>query len=56
MHVKEFVNRFKEKRPIGLMARMSLARLLSPEAVDQVFHEHAVGNTKGRFRSPHSRS
>jgi IS4 transposase len=41
MILKEIVDRFKEKRPVGLLARMSLARLLSPESIDQVFHEHA---------------
>jgi hypothetical protein len=38
MLVKEIVNRFKEKRPVALMARMALARLLAPQAIDQVFH------------------
>jgi hypothetical protein len=42
MLVKEMVDRFKKKRPVCLMARMALARLLSPEAIDQVFYEHAV--------------
>jgi len=37
----EIVNRFKEKRPVCLMARMSLARLLSPTAIDQVFRDYA---------------
>jgi IS4 transposase len=41
MLVKEIVNRFKEKRPVALMARMALARLLAPQAIDQVFHDHA---------------
>ena len=41
MLLKKIVDRFKEKRPVCLMARMSLARLLSPEAIDQVFHDHA---------------
>jgi phosphoglucomutase len=41
MLVKEIINRFKEKRPVALMARMALARLLAPQAIDQVFHDHA---------------
>jgi IS4 transposase len=41
MLVKEIVNRFKEKRPVALMARMALARLLAPQAIEQVFHDHA---------------
>lgn len=41
MLVREIINRFKEKRPVSLIARMSLARLLSPAALDQVFHDHA---------------
>jgi hypothetical protein len=42
MVVREIVDRFKKKTPVCLMARMSLARLLSPEAIDQVFHDHAL--------------
>jgi IS4 transposase len=38
---REIIKRFKEKRPVCLMARMSLARLFSPAAIDQVFHDHA---------------
>lgn len=41
MLVKEIINRLKVKRPVCLMARMSLARLLSPDAIDQVFYDHA---------------
>lgn len=41
MLVREIVERFKEKRPVGLMARMALARLLAPQAIDQVFHDYA---------------
>lgn len=41
MLVQEIVNRFKEKRPVCLMARMTLARLLAPQAVNQVFSDHA---------------
>jgi IS4 transposase len=43
MVVREIVDRFKKKTPVCLMARMSLARLLSPQAIDQVFYDHAVG-------------
>lgn len=43
MLVREIVERFKEKRPVGLMARMALARLLAPQAINQVFHDHAQG-------------
>ena len=38
---EQIIERFKEKRPVCLMARMALARLLAPEAIDQVFHDHA---------------
>jgi len=38
---KAIIERFKEKRPVCLMARMALTRLLSPTALDQVFHDHA---------------
>ncbi len=41
MIANEILKRFKEKRPVGLMARMTLARVLDNDAVDQVFHEHA---------------
>jgi IS4 transposase len=41
MLVREIVERFKEKRPVGLMARMALARLLAPQAIDQVFLDNA---------------
>ena len=41
MLVREIVERFKEKRPVGLMARMALARLLAPQAIGQVFLENA---------------
>ena len=41
MLVKEIINRLKVKRPVCLMARMSLARLLSAEAIDQLFYDHA---------------
>ena len=36
----EIINRFEEKRPICLMAHISLSRLLESEAIDQVFHDH----------------
>ena len=42
MVVRKIVDRFKKKTPVCLMARMSLARLLSPEAIDQVFYDHAL--------------
>jgi hypothetical protein len=41
MVVKEIVKRFKEKRPVCLMARMSLARMLDADAIDLVFAEYA---------------
>ena len=41
MLVREIVERYKKKRPISLMARMALSRLLAPQAVEQVFHDHA---------------
>ena len=41
MLVREIVERYKKKRPISLMARMALARLLAPQSVDQVFHDYA---------------
>lgn len=41
MLVKEIMDRFKEKRPVCLLARMSLARVLSAEAIDEVFHQEA---------------
>jgi len=41
MLARDIVERFKEKRPVGLMARMALARLLAPQAIDQVFLENA---------------
>ena len=41
MIVKEIVERFKRKRPVGLMARMALARVLDNDAIDLVFQEHA---------------
>ena len=41
MFVQEVLKRFKEKRPIALMARMAIARVLSPSAIDAVFQEHA---------------
>jgi len=41
MLVREIVDRFKEKRPVCLMARISLARMLSADAIDEVFHQHA---------------
>ena len=41
MLVREMVERFKKKRPVGLMARMALARLLAPQAIDQVFLDNA---------------
>jgi hypothetical protein len=41
MLVKEIINRLKAKRPVCLMARMSLARLLSPDAIDQLFYDQA---------------
>lgn len=41
MLAKEIIDRFKKKRPVCLMARMSLVRLLSPEAIDAVFRQHA---------------
>ena len=41
MFAGEIIERFKEKRPVCLMARMALARLLAPEALNQVFYDHA---------------
>jgi IS4 transposase len=41
MLVRAIVERYKKKRPVSLMARMALARLLAPEGIDQVFHDHA---------------
>jgi IS4 transposase len=38
---RDIVDRFKKKRPVGLMARMALARLLAPEAINQVFYDNA---------------
>lgn len=42
MLTKDILDRFKQKRPVGLLARVALARLLSPDAINEVFHEHAV--------------
>jgi len=41
MFAVEIIERFKEKRPVCLMARMALARLLAPESLNQVFYDHA---------------
>jgi IS4 transposase len=41
MLVREIMERFKEKRPVCLLARMSLARVLSAEAIDELFHREA---------------
>jgi IS4 transposase len=49
MIVRQIVDRYKEKRPVGLMAQMSLARLLAPEAIDQVFYAHAEGQYERRI-------
>ena len=37
---RELIRRFKKKRPVALLARMSLTRLLSEDALDRVFEEH----------------
>jgi hypothetical protein len=41
MFAEEIIKRFKEQRPVCLMARMALARLLAPQALNQVFYDHA---------------
>lgn len=41
MLTRDIVDRFKKKRPVSLMARMALARLLAPEALNQVFYDNA---------------
>lgn len=42
MLAKSILDRFKKKSPVCLLARMSLTRLLSEEAMNQVFEENAV--------------
>ena len=39
---KSILDRFKKKAPVCLLARMSLARLLSDEAMNRVFDENAI--------------
>jgi IS4 transposase len=41
MLAAQIIERFKQKRPVCLLARMVLARLLSDEALNRVFQEHA---------------
>ena len=42
MLAKSILDRFKKKSPVCLLARMSLTRLLSDEAMNRVFKENAV--------------
>ena len=56
MLVREIVERFKKKRPISLMARMALSRLLAPQAVEQVFHDYAQEQYERKIPFPRLRS
>jgi hypothetical protein len=46
----ELFERFKKKRPVGLMAKLAMERLLSPAAIDQVFLDFAQEQYERKIR------
>lgn len=42
MGLKSIIERFKQKRPVCLLARMALTRMLSDDALNGVFRDHAT--------------